>query len=393
MVIPLRLIKILTMWSALAHFTAPSLQQRLEDTNGHPSGFDYLRLFLAVGVLAFHTPWLISGWKDQSPLMTWLTLLSFGIVPTFFALSGFLVAGSLDRSRTMVMFFGLRVFRILPALAVEVVLSALILGPLLTTETMSNYFSSKEFYLYFLNIVGDIHYYLPGVFKTNKLSYVNGQLWTVPYELISYIVLWGLALLGIYQRRVWLLLALAGYYVAQVINAIVVGTPGYTGFPSGINVVMAFVSGLVIYKYRDRIAWSKGLLLLAAVLTLACLYVKGGGRFAALPVAYIAAYFGLLNPRRNKLIESGDYSYGVYLYGFPIQQALLAISSFFHIWYWNILTALLCTGLAAACSWWLVEKPVLAQRYRLKAVESHWLVLRSRLLEGSLSRLRSIKVG
>ena len=63
------------------------------------------------------------------------------IVPMFFALSGFLVAGSFERSKTLITFLGLRVFRIVPALSVEVFLSAIILGSFFTTNDLRNYLS------------------------------------------------------------------------------------------------------------------------------------------------------------------------------------------------------------------------------------------------------------
>ncbi len=355
-----------------ALFAGSSLKDRLAETNNRPSGFDYLRVGLSVGVLAYHTPRTANSW---------LTPMGFALVPMFFAISGFLVAGSLDRSRTMVTFLGMRAIRIVPALAGEVFLSALILGPLFTTETLAGYFSAKEFYLYFLNIVGDVHYSLPGVFKDNKYPYVNGQLWTVPYELISYLVLWGMAVFGIYKRRLLLLFILVAYYAAQIGNTVVRGTAYVDGFPTGINLVMAFIAGLVIYKYRERIALSKGLFVIAATLTLLCVYTQGGARFAALPAAYVAIYFGMLNPTRNQFIQSGDYSYGIYLYGYPIQQAFIAANPIFQIWYYNLLGGLVCTLAVAACSWFLIEKPSLDQRYRLKIVEEHWCRLRKRVIE------------
>lgn len=357
-----------------------SLQDQLDKTANRPSGFDYMRIVLAVSVLAWHTPWLIHGKLPVGPI-SWSYPFALSLVPMFFGLSGFLIAGSLDRSKTLVMFLGLRALRIAPALAVEVLLSAIILGPLFTTETLSTYFSSKDFYLYFLNMIGDIHYYLPGVFKTNKHDYVNGQLWTVPYELYSYILVAALSIVGICRRRAWLLLTLILFYAAQIANTILRGTAWSNGFPTGTQLMMAAVAGLVIYKYREQIPFSKRWFFAAAVLTFVCLSVQGGSRFAALPATYTAVYLGLLNPGRNGLLLSGDYSYGVYLYGFPIQQALIVISPLFSIWYWNLSAALFCAFTAAACSWWLVEKPALGQRDKLKAMEGVWLKYRAALRE------------
>ena len=96
----------------------------------------------------------------------------------FFALSGFLVAGSMERTPKLSQFLTLRIIRLVPALAVEVLLCALILGPLVTNKPLWDYFAAPEFWAYFRNIVGDVHFTLPGVFEDNKLPrIVNASLW------------------------------------------------------------------------------------------------------------------------------------------------------------------------------------------------------------------------
>src|SRR5579872_720444 len=149
-------------------FGGRSLEQRLEATRWRPSGFDYMRLVLALGVICWHSTLTSYGGAEHNLIADVVLFpLAIFILPMFFSLSGFLVAGSLERSKTFLTFLGLRVFRIMPALAVEVLLSALILGPLLTTLSLGAYVRDSEFHAYFLNIVGDIHYLLPGVFTSN----------------------------------------------------------------------------------------------------------------------------------------------------------------------------------------------------------------------------------
>lgn len=162
---------------------ARTLARQLAITKNRPSGFDYMRIVLALSVICWHS--LLISYGTDATAGVWgrvLQPLSLLIVPMFFALSGFLVAGSLERSKSLVGFLGLRVFRIMPALAVEVLLSALILGPLLTTASLGSYFADPVLHSYFWNILGDIHYKLPGLFQQNPTDLVNGQLWTVPYQ-------------------------------------------------------------------------------------------------------------------------------------------------------------------------------------------------------------------
>jgi peptidoglycan/LPS O-acetylase OafA/YrhL len=170
---------------------------------GATRGFDYLRLFLALGVLAWHSIY-VSGNAAviHAVLTSWCGPIKALLLPMFFSLSGFLVAGSIERARTLEGFATLRALRIVPALAVEVLLSALILGAALTTLPLHSYFASPILRLYFLNMVGDIHFLLPGVFTHNPVrNTVNLSLWTVPYELQCYAALMFLAACGLFRKR------------------------------------------------------------------------------------------------------------------------------------------------------------------------------------------------
>lgn len=306
-------------------------------------------------------------------MASYIGILSVFLVPMFFTLSGFLVAGSLERSRTLPGFLALRAFRIAPALAVEVFLSALFLGPLLTAYTYADYFKDPLFYRYFLNLIGEVQYRLPGLFESNPLTIVNGQLWTVPYELLCYIVLSAIALSGVYRARGYLIVVLALFYLGQVLNTVVRPNPEFNG-AGGSTAIMCFVAGLVLYRFREKVPYS-GWLCLAAMV---CSYlivllpvIPNGMRFAALPIAYFTVYLGLLNPHRN-VILGGDYSYGIYLYGFPVQQTVVQLFPAFRTPYWNFLISVPIVVAIAVFSWWLIEKPALGKRHLIKAAEDRW---------------------
>ena len=127
--------------------------------------------------------------------------ITLSYLPMFFALSGFLVTGSALRTGRLIPFLGLRVLRLLPALLVEVTLSAIILGATFTQLPLSEYYASPMFWSYFLNIVGDIHLFLPEVFNNNNTDIVNSNLWTLPWELQCYIVMSVMIVTGVLFHR------------------------------------------------------------------------------------------------------------------------------------------------------------------------------------------------
>jgi peptidoglycan/LPS O-acetylase OafA/YrhL len=347
-----------------------SLQDQLKATAGHPRGFDYLRLALAVGVIAWHGVPVTGGHTDLFEAGPWRPAIYF-LVPSFFALSGFLVAGSLERN-AIPQFLTLRAIRIFPALTVETFISALILGPLLTTVPWHEYFTSRQFFDYFLNIIGIIHFELPGVF--NGLpggNTVNGQLWTVPYELDCYFIITLLALLGVARRSAWLL------GVSCIAMLLLVARHRYGLFgavpiprgmrPPGNMVILAFLFGASFYGLRRHIPFSRLLFFVSAISYIILVNsVHTEMIFLSVPsLVYMTVFLGLTNPPRTALIVGADYSYGMYLYGFPLQQFVAYVLPSNRIWLVNVV---LGTALAFGCaylSWTFVEMRVMNKKAKI----------------------------
>lgn len=334
----------------------------------YPSGFDYLRLFLALSIFTFHSystlavPW-VWLYLFNPPWRGVFTML----LPMFFALSGFLVTGSLLRCRTLREFIALRILRIFPALLVEVMISAILLGSLLTTLPLQQYFMASGFWAYFRNIIGDIHFWLPGVFVTNPDTTMNTPLWTIPFELESYLTLIILSLLRLVSRRHWLLLAAVigniGLYEYERFYGVVY----FEGSMPPRLLVMSFVYGMVIHAYRAWLPFHNALTLLALLISYYLLSSHDMSYFAPLVIAYATVGIGLLNPPRSKLLLSGDYSYGIYLYGWPIEQTYVYLfPESMRIWYLNMLFSLPITILLAVFSWHCIEKHVLKLKRYLK---------------------------
>lgn len=344
---------------------------KMEIAEGRPSGFDLMRILLAFAVVAQHSMNTTLGMERTLQLLTTPLRAPIALIlAMFFVLSGFLVGGSLFRSKSLISFLGLRVMRLAPALVVEVIIAACLLGPILTQYSLTEYFTDLKFFRYFLNILGDIQYKLPGLFLSNPLpEIVNQQLWTVPYELKCYLSLALLATIGIAFHRaafasvlVLIQLSLAVYVVMY--------QPEQTPVLRGSLLVFCFLVGISFYAWRDAIAYSLPLAIGSALLSFVLLLVPYGDFFVVVPAAYLTCYLGLADPKKPTLLASGDYSYGVFLYGFPIQQAVAAVGGpTVQCWWLNLIISAPIALLVAFASWHFVEKHTLKFRDALFRVE------------------------
>ncbi len=344
----------------------PTLQNQLDAVQNRPTGFDYLRLSLAISIVVWHSVLVCYGPSAEYYFWTGppRPMICF-LLPAFFALSGFLVAGSLERNR-IPEFLALRIIRIFPALAVEVLISALIIGPLLTSVQWREYFSSPVLFSYFLNVTGDIHFYLPGVFVDNPTaSYVNAQLWTIPLELYSYIVLTVIVLFGIAKRKTWLFTMTFGLALLMTVlpQFGLMELPPYGPLKS--SLILSFLFGVSLYIMRRRISFSRPLFLISVSAYWIFSMNQNLVHLSPLPLAYMTVFVGLQNPPKTLFVRGADYSYGVYLYGFPLQQAICHLFPSFRFWYVNALSGVALALVAAFLSWTFVESRVLGQRKRV----------------------------
>jgi peptidoglycan/LPS O-acetylase OafA/YrhL len=352
-------------------------------SRGRPSGFDYLRIILSLAVIGWHTIIVCYGRDAETPFWTgWFRPLPSVIVPAFFALSGFLVAGSLVRN-SLPSFLTLRGVRIFPALAVEVLVSALLIGPFVTTYRLSDYFSDPLFFRYFFNLIGHIQYLLPGVFAGMPCpDFVNIQLWTIPKELECYILISLIGLTRLHLRPWTLLFALIMVTIAILGREFWTGIfPALNDRPPGGSIVMAFLFGVALYQLKDKVPFHWSLALISFVAGWLFLCWGTTTYLSTLPVAYLTVYIGLLNPRISLLTAAADYSYGMYLYGFPVQQTVAFLFPSTRLWYANLALSVLISGVLAYLSWTFVESKAHAVRhdvvgYVQKGIEKIRLLIR-----------------
>jgi peptidoglycan/LPS O-acetylase OafA/YrhL len=337
----------------------------MDEHRGTGPGFDAMRIGLSVFILWFHAVQNSYGSRYVEYMPDAFYPIILALLPMFFALSGFLVTGSAVRTRSVPLFLAYRGIRIFPALAVEVTLSAILLGPLLTSLPLREYFTDRQFFEYFGNIVSIIRYTLPGVFENNPVPHiVNISLWTLRPEFYCYVVMAGLMFSSVVYDRVkyTVIFALATLYLIFLNVTQGFGNPTST-FPWHVILYYFFV-GIVFFHWKEYIPLHFSLFAIAALMSYFMLPIDGLTYIAALPLTYCMVYLGMLKVPRIPLLQNGDYSYGIYLFHFPIQQTLVHLFPWIREWWLLFPTAAILTMLFAAGSWHFIEKPSLKLKKR-----------------------------
>ncbi len=352
-----------------------TIGDRLSAHRGSTNGFDYLRITLAIGVIGWHSVFTSYGLRYESGVYaSWVRSVVLPILPMFFVLGGFLVAGSLFRTRSFSEYFLLRVLRFFPALLVVVSLSALVLGPFFTTEELSAYFSSAEFFAYFLNVFAYYVEQLPGVFTDNPTpAIVNVSLWTIPWEFGCSIALFAVMFFRDTMRAQALLAAtvIALIAIPTVMMALGLG-PNSHARPPGHLLALCFMTGTCFYVYRDKIPSSFPLFVACVVLSL--LFFQGAGKnyLAIIPITYVTIYLGTLHPPKFGFMKRADLSYGIYLYGCVVQQSLVSLFPEARVWWINWIISAILASLCALMSWYLIEGPILRHKKQIIAGLLGW---------------------
>ncbi len=345
----------------MSFFISESLERRRARL-GRTNGYDGLRLLLALGIVCFHSVTITNGSAGAIPPP--LRALAHLILPGFFCLSGYLVATSLSRCASLAEFLVLRVLRIMPAFSLVIVASALVLGPLVSTLAPADYYGHPSVAAYFQNMLGMPHYRLPGVFTDNpRTGIVNGSLWTIQLEVACYLLLAGLAL----APRRWLFDLLLAVTVVLLLfprlpflGLVLVWLPAK-------HLPLAFFTGVLLHRLARFVPLNGLCALLAFGLCLAIAWNEPEPRleWLCLPLCYVVAWLGTHN--LPACLTRADYSYGLYLTAYPIQQLYMQFFPGMALWWMNLLFALPLALLCAIGLWHGVERPILARRHELAA--------------------------
>lgn len=324
------------------------------------NNFDALRLFAAASVVFSHSFLIAEGSEAREPF-AWLTgnqcILGHVGVFVFFVISGYLVSESWCRSPAPGRFLLKRGLRIFPALIVNALVCAVVLGPIVTSLPLSAYFADRGVETFIGHVLrldpGPMQ--LPGVLfaDTSVGLLINGSLWTLRYEVMLYamVLLLGLARV----MRLETALALTALGIAAVFFEKSLQPLG--DFGEMLWLLGFFASGMAMQFLRDRIRfrWPYALLALLALVFFGWIHCF----IALFPLggAYLAIWFARrYDPALDYARQLGDLSYGVYIYGWPAAQLVMWLSGGRANW-WEIFVSSMALSIVLAwLSWHGVEK-------------------------------------
>ena len=333
------------------------------------NNYDFFRIFAACCIIFYHSFALLAKENEEPLNQITNRRVDFSLIglSIFFCISGYLIAKSAVRSPTVLNYLWKRFLRIQPLLIVTCFFTIFLIGPIFTERSLIGYFSDGNTYAYFRNIMPlfGVQFYLPGVFTHLHDKGVNGSLWTL-----------------IVEERLYLLMTLVFLYKKDKSN--------YLAFLIGlVNVLYIvnryFFSGEMIPYLSGRAFFYALLFLNSAALYLLKIKFKKNQLIYIL-IGFVCFVVGILLPhtdvlyfiafpflvnaianiegRLNYAGEYGDFTYGTYVFSFPVQQILVSkgIINPYNLFFITIAIVLPL----AVLSWKFIESPFLRLKKKVK---------------------------
>lgn len=324
------------------------MQYLSDRVNGRDNNLDVMRFILATWVLFVHS-YPLSGSSFTGDKLR---------VMAFFIISGFFITISLTKNSNVWNFLKARVLRIFPGLIFVTIVTVFLIGFITTDLSVKEYFSNSETLNYFkvLLIKSLDLYTLPGVFENNIYSnQVNGSIWTIYFEVIFYI---GIAILGLFKLvNKWIMLLLFTFAYLVFLSPI-------TFMGRYFEMFIFFSVGSLFYLYRNKIPLKVSYAIVSLLLLLVASYfgyfVHAFAFFGTYLVLFLIFYRKISIPFSANM---GNYSYGLFLFGFPVQQAIVHFLGGSMNPIINFIIAFPIALSFAMISWHLVESHFIKYKY------------------------------
>ena len=341
------------------------------DSNRRENNIAAIRLMAALMVIAGHMGILIGG---APPLFLHHSIQGLGVA-IFFTIGGYFITSSWCNKPKVLDYTCKRFFRIVPPLAVCVIFTAFIAGPILSSLTVKEYFSSPTTYRYLKNIGLYIQYFLPGVFEANPYpNAINGSLWSLPVEVFMYIMIpIFVEITSLRNNKKTSKIAFAAICIlicaARIFQGFFYPNFNYvvyaTGVADALNLIPYYMIG-ALYTFPEVKKWCN--LQLASLLLILYACFKPGFVAATIGIYIILPYFIFslaftAPPFFSNKLKITEFSYGIYLYSFFIQQTIVWLFKKLSITVGYNIYFIICTVVSlifAYLSYKYIEKPTIA---------------------------------
>lgn len=338
------------------------------------NNFDFLRLVAALMVVFAHSFALLL--VRNEPLYIATGYIDFGMmgVIIFFVISGFLISKSWTNNPSLIKFYWNRLLRIVPGLLFVTCITIFIIGPLVTSFTLIDYFKSSETWTYFrvVTILGIIPHTpnLPGVFQNNPYRVaVNGSLWSLPIEFGMYILISVIGLLKFLKRKYSILITCIIIIFVFSFSKMNTSLTAFTNISSIINTYSSFIIypifflvGVLHFLFREtiKLKWSVSLVFLIVwILSFKTVFFY---LMSMMCLPYIILTIANIRiPYLNIVTKHGDLSYGIYIFAFPIQQTIIHYEPSISVTILITISTFISI-LAAFISWRYVESKALQMK-------------------------------
>ncbi|WP_392887982.1 acyltransferase family protein [Eubacterium limosum] len=334
-----------------------------EVSNGRDNNLDVIR-FIAALLVIFSHAFPISQGEKSADFLARFTNGSLGLgalaVSIFFVYGGFLICKSVMRLEKSSKFFYARIVRIFPPLIFMVLIVTFIFGPFISNMGVVEYFKDTETYKYLLNCLLIPVHNLPGVFDNNIYkNVVNGALWTLPIEFVCYIICFFAYKFKILTKKhyFWILIFI---FTSSIVLFCILPLPQF--YISILRAMILFFLGVGYYLYQDKIVLN------IKIAVVSCFFIILGrfiGLFDLIFVMlfpYIMFVIGYGTKRKfSNFASHGEFSYGIYLWGWPVQQAICQFFGGKMNPYINAILAMIIALALGIITYFLVDKRIILQ--------------------------------
>lgn len=317
-----------------------------------------VRWFLA-GLVAVGHAYLLTTAYEPIRIHQWTG--GYMAVNGFFVLSGMLIAKSLDLRRDLKLYAASRALRIYPALIVLLLAFIFVFATVFSKPGGAGAITSGENWLYVLRVLvlGDPEGAPGGIFAGNIEQDFNGPLWTIRFEIAAYILAAIGFAVGLLKNRLMTLLAFIAVQAAYLGLPLIID---FSAMPSGLLALLrlssAFLMGMCLWQFPEarRPHW---LIVIVAIIAFLILGGGFGGELLGnLALTGLILRLGLSDAAHAPLIKLPDYSYGIYIWHYPVMQGVMFFNPDFGPAMLALYSVPIFLALSAA-SWHLIEKPAL----------------------------------